>query len=354
MMTNTSAACTIPSGDANHTFSAGLRFYRMEQFNDAAQRFMDAARIAPSLHPAWAMRAHSLAAVGRTRAAVASMREAIRLAPAIVRYRKALIRYLELLNATEEIQSELQEMISRCESDPTAWLARAETYIKMNRFEEAAADLEQAQLLRAPQSELTRVARELQVAAATPALALIHPKTRFEQHCAKELARGLKGVHGTVMAGLLAPHYSHGMVDLDVVLVCDRGVFVIECKNYSGSVEGGLNTQWHATKDGEIRDIWSCRGINPLNQVDHQVFSLLKQLRTFSTKSRLRVMGSIVFPDQAELSLGSTPVDCFDGNSITAFHLTQLVGAIAKLPPSTDPVCADAVAREAFLEFLRR
>jgi tetratricopeptide (TPR) repeat protein len=340
--------------EAEDAFAAGIKFYVAEKFNRAAQLFHDAARMAPSQHKTWAMRAHSLAAIGKTRSAVVSMREAVRLEPAMLTYRKALVRYLELLKAREEMVAELAGVAAHCGDDSASWLFRAEVHTSLGMFGEAGGDLKKARELRAPQADLDRVASLLREASATPELLPIDPKTRFERACANRLAAGLKGVKGTVLAGLLAPHHSSGMVDFDVVIVCDRGIFVVECKNYKGHIDGGLNTAWHAVSADANYEIKSSRGSSPVAQVEQQIFSMLKRVRTFRPASKVRVNGTVLFPDLTVLELGSVPVDRWDANAVAAFHVENLIDAIAKLPRVKDSICEDAETRQAFVEFLRK
>jgi hypothetical protein len=170
-------------------------------------------------------------------------------------------------------------------------------------------------------------------------LLMLHLKTcnPFEFRTAQVLRDRVLGHYGYIMSGYVIPA-SGGEVEIDCIIVCESGIFVIECKSYSGRIKGSRNSNWHQTYQKHSRKIDS-RGINPAAQVTVQVFALKMFLQQHAQQSTLFpqgffIIGAVVFPENAELTMQNIPINHFQGWDPAAFTLDQLAIALQQVANS--------------------
>ncbi|AGY56459.1 nuclease-related domain-containing protein [Gloeobacter kilaueensis] len=135
-------------------------------------------------------------------------------------------------------------------------------------------------------------------------------------------------VEGILLTGVSVP-YKNDILRLDNVLLCDRGVFVIEGKSYTGTIEGNLNNVWRTSTGDPIK---SSRGNNPLQQCDAQVLAL----KNFFAKQGFEVFikGIVLFPDRARFAIEGAGVDVLAySTAVPVFHEQQLIEAINTFRP---------------------
>ena len=71
--------------------------------------------------------------------------------------------------------------------------------------------------------------------------------------------------------------------ELDNVIINNRGVFIIETKNYTGSLSGTENDYyWRKTKTSLGGDVHEKLVVNPVRQVKRQVYLLAQYLKTYN------------------------------------------------------------------------
>ncbi len=88
-----------------------------------------------------------------------------------------------------------------------------------------------------------------------------------------------------------------GQKEIDGLLVTNRGVFVLECKNVIGTVTGTLNSGWSA--DNQPIHVPGPRNANPVTQIKSRIGPLSSFLREKGVS--LFLTGVILFPDEANL-----------------------------------------------------
>ncbi|MHB1564710.1 MAG: nuclease-related domain-containing protein [Leptospirillum sp.] len=88
-----------------------------------------------------------------------------------------------------------------------------------------------------------------------------------------------------------------GQKEIDGLLLTDKGVFVLECKNVIGTVTGTLNSVWSA--DNQMIHVPGPRNSNPVTQIKSRIGPLSSFLREKGIS--LFLTGVIIFPDEANL-----------------------------------------------------
>ena len=74
--------------------------------------------------------------------------------------------------------------------------------------------------------------------------------------------------------------YDGKKTELDNVIFNKRGIFIIEVKNYVGTITGGLNDyEWNKTKVTASGNSYTSSVKNPINQVRRQVYILANYLK---------------------------------------------------------------------------
>lgn len=74
--------------------------------------------------------------------------------------------------------------------------------------------------------------------------------------------------------------YDGKKTELDNVILNKRGIFIIEVKNYVGTITGGLNDyEWSKTKVSASGNAYTSSVKNPINQVRRQVYILANFLK---------------------------------------------------------------------------
>lgn len=74
--------------------------------------------------------------------------------------------------------------------------------------------------------------------------------------------------------------YDGKKTELDNVILNKRGIFIIEVKNYVGTITGGLNDyEWNKTKVTASGNSYTSSVKNPINQVRRQVYILANYLK---------------------------------------------------------------------------
>jgi hypothetical protein len=183
---------------------------------------------------------------------------------------------------------------------------------------------------------------------------VINPANAWEMTVGRKVAEALAAGHGQVLTGLEIRDRKRGMIEIDNLLVCDRGVFVIECKSLYGRIEGGLNLPWHMV-EGEQRKLVQCsRGLNPRQQCKAQMYTVIDALEQIGIRRKaVWVNGAVIVPDITELALGTVPVDIYDRSACPVYHLAAFSDVLAKLPPVKGP-CGDPDQLAALIEKLRQ
>jgi hypothetical protein len=90
----------------------------------------------------------------------------------------------------------------------------------------------------------------------------LHP---WEALSGRLLSEKVTGQAGRLLSGYVLPT-EKGEVQIDHILVCEAGIFAIECKSYTASIEGNRNGPWLQVVGSQQRRIHASWGENPADQ----------------------------------------------------------------------------------------
>jgi hypothetical protein len=269
------------------------------------------------------------------------------------------------LNDLEGARHDLTRSINLGNKAAAAYASRAKTAELLGDYEAALKDLVIASR-KLPDSLLFResTARVERLWASTDRsvqVDCVQYANSWERQAAHRMKKALRGVvDGRLLAGLSLPDRKGGRINVDLLLVCDRGVFVLECKNYTGKIEGGANCGWLASKEGTSKKVGAHRGVNPLFQAEQQVYSMRARLEAWmkqqpkEEQTQYRVHGAVLFPDEAEFDLGSVATNRMEGNAIAVSHVRDLAACIRARRAIRQGALATREGRTKFAEWLKR
>lgn len=182
---------------------------------------------------------------------------------------------------------------------------------------------------------------------------LINPAHPWEVTVGQRIAAHLADTNGHILTALEISDTRERLIEIDNLLVCDRGLFVIECKAFRGRIEGGLNLEWEITHGDTRRRIKCHRGINPRHQCRQQVFTVVEALERIGARRDFWVNGAVLFPDETEFDLGSVPVNAYSRTNCPVYHLSEFIRALSELP-RLPGACGDPDEIELLVNKLRR
>jgi hypothetical protein len=182
---------------------------------------------------------------------------------------------------------------------------------------------------------------------------VINPTNAWEVTVGRKVAEALAAGRGQVLTGFEICDLKGRMIEIDNLVVCDRGVFVIECKSLRGRIEGGLNLPWHIVQGEQRTRVQCSRGLNPRHQCRQQMFTVIEALERIGVRRQVWVNGAVIVPDPAELALGTVPVDTYNRSACPVYHLAAFARVLAELPPVNGP-CGDPDQLAALIEKLRQ
>ena len=171
-----------------------------------------------------------------------------------------------------------------------------------------------------------------------PGLLHISGDTRhsWERRSGRLMAEKITGQRGTLFSGQSVPD-EKGEVEMDHILICEAGIFAIECKSHIGVIVGRRNGPWKHKLRGHSLTIGGTRGRNPADQSIQQVFALRRLFELHSRsdalqKARLFVTGIILFPSNTTLQLENVPTNVLAGNAPAAFNLDAFIKLLCEWP----------------------
>lgn len=115
------------------------------------------------------------------------------------------------------------------------------------------------------------------------------------------------------LSDLLPDRYSvyrnvrvHEKMECDFVIVGENGVFLVECKNYNGTLVGDVDdNEWTLEKVGQKGGEYSKQIRNPIKQVKRNISILSKYFKMAGCQAWIE--GYVCFPSTKTISLVSSP-----------------------------------------------
>ena len=121
----------------------------------------------------------------------------------------------------------------------------------------------------------------------------------------KKRAVGLKGekltadilkhynAYGKILKNVYVPTFNNGTTEIDMLYITQKGIFVVECKNYSGIVTGKIkDNEWtQSFPNGTVRNFY-----NPVMQNETHIKFLKKYLN-----DKIPLFSLIVFSEKCTL-----------------------------------------------------
>lgn len=142
-----------------------------------------------------------------------------------------------------------------------------------------------------------------------------------ESNIAYIISRAIRnGLYGYVLQNLYVPKSDGGTSEVDVLLVCTKGIFVFESKNYSGYIYGNdEKPYWTVTLKGGRdwsghRKIEKHKFYNPIKQNYSHILNMRKIVG-----ASVPIASVIVFSDRCELKRIT-----YDSSKTTILHLYEL------------------------------
>jgi hypothetical protein len=162
-----------------------------------------------------------------------------------------------------------------------------------------------------------------------PYLSVIHNKGQYAEYLIYQSLRHLEDTGAKFLFNLLIPKKNGGTTEIDVLLICSKGLFVLESKNYSGWIFGNETHQnWTQTLPIGRGQSHKERFYNPIMQNAAHV----KHLKNLIGQN-VPVWSIIVFSDRCTLkniTLKSTSVSV-----INRFMVADVVAETCKKNPDT-------------------
>lgn len=154
-----------------------------------------------------------------------------------------------------------------------------------------------------------------------------HDKGKYGEYLTYKLLRHFEKSGGKFLFNILIPKETHGTTEIDVLLICPKGLFVFECKNYSGWIFGNeAHRNWTQTlPKGWNGDCHRERFYNPVMQNAQHI----RHLKHLLGKNVL-AHSLIVFSDRCtlkDITISSGNVSVINRNSI-AYTIEKICNKI--------------------------
>ncbi|HLJ45260.1 MAG TPA: NERD domain-containing protein [Bryobacteraceae bacterium] len=343
---------------AEEHFRAGVALEYAKRYSEAVAEFSRAIQLDSNQPKFWALRGHArLALPGQGLAAIEDSRHAVELSPENWTFRKVLIRVLETLGRLQEADKEMQHAMSRFGNSFQARMLRGQMRLDRNDWAAAVKDFKKACELNPSDSEapamLARAEEAIRRSQVRLDWKLLNPNaTAWEKKVAKRLVSGIRGVEGCILTGVRMRCHRGGTIEIDHLIVCEKGIFVVECKNYTGQIKGGLNGAWSALDETKQTRVCAQRGANPVQQTYEQIYSTVRRMEEIDGEKHEKVRGVVVFPNEANIALNDVPTNRLESNSVAVFHIDPLIATLQALPNTRQGLSSDGTRRRAFIDRL--
>jgi hypothetical protein len=129
------------------------------------------------------------------------------------------------------------------------------------------------------------------------------------------------------------------MHEVDHLLFTTSGeVYIMECKNYSGTWTGGINSQWICTAPDATERVITARPVNPMLQCRRNISEVMNRISTQYPDYQFSKACLVVAPDQAHLAGVS---GCGD-NLVNASALPAFISAMEARRQGRTRIALDA------------
>ncbi len=106
-------------------------------------------------------------------------------------------------------------------------------------------------------------------------------------------------MEGYLISNVILGHHLH---EVDHLLITPSGeAYIMECKNYSGTWTGGINSQWICTAPDGSERVIAARPVNPMLQCRRYIGDVLRRLSTEYPDVQFSKACLVIAPDHAHL-----------------------------------------------------
>lgn len=147
-------------------------------------------------------------------------------------------------------------------------------------------------------------------------------KGKYAEYLTYETLRHFENDGGKFLFNTIIPTNHNGTTEIDVILICSNGIFVFECKNYSGWIFGNeLQRNWTQTLPQGRGRCHKEYFYNPIMQNAAHI----KYLKNLLGKN-IRVQSIIVFSDRCVLK--DITIKSNDVNVVNHYNLANAITKI--------------------------
>ncbi len=155
------------------------------------------------------------------------------------------------------------------------------------------------------------------------------PGPRWRRAVARRISRKVQEQRTAVLIGHSVPARG-GALEVDAIVIGETGVWVLDCRSHSGTIEGNRNGVWH-DQYGTWTHAIGDPDTHPLDALAARVFALKNALASSHMRqiaAGLFIRGVIVFPDNATLLLQNVSINRFHGNAPAVFGIGALTALL--------------------------
>jgi molecular chaperone DnaK (HSP70) len=129
-------------------------------------------------------------------------------------------------------------------------------------------------------------------------------------------------LEGFLISNVILGHHLH---EADHLLFTTSGqIYIMECKNYSGTWSGGINSQWICTAPDGSERVINAKPVNPMLQCRRYIGDVLRRIGSQYPECQFRKACLVIAPDHAHL-------DGISGCGDNLMNVSSLPGFVQRM-----------------------
>ena len=133
-------------------------------------------------------------------------------------------------------------------------------------------------------------------------------------------AKTLRDDFGLTVVRTIYLPYKDKSVEIDMIAISDKGIFVIENKNYTGMVYGHVDSDYWKVKYADT----TIRMFNPISQNYAHCLAVEDLLHTYNKKLKFPIFNIVIFNDKAKLCL-KQPRNVYKISDFKKYYLEEIL-----------------------------